>query len=143
MSEVEKKKITHAGLRNAFKLYRYLRPFRREYFIGLFFLLGSSLASLAFPKLLGELVNAGNKVAMTYTVNEIALLLVVVLLVQSVFSYFRIVLFNNVTEKTLAFLRQDTYTHLIKLPLKFFDQRRVGELNSRISADIILLQETG
>ena len=142
MSEVEKKKITRAGLRNAFKLYRYLRPFRREYFIGLFFLLGSSLASLAFPKLLGELVNAGNKVAMTYTVNEIALLLVVVLLVQSVFSYFRIVLFNNVTEKTLAFLRQDTYTHLIKLPLKFFDQRRVGELNSRISADIILLQET-
>lgn len=142
MIEVEKKKITRAGLRNAFKLYRYLKPFRREYFIGLFFLLGSSLASLAFPKLLGELVNAGNKVVMAYTVNEIALLLVVVLLVQSTFSYFRIVLFNNVTEKTLAFLRQDTYTHLIKLPLKFFDQRRVGELNSRISADIILLQET-
>ena len=142
MSEVEKKKITRAGLRNAFKLYRYLRPFRREYFLGLFFLLGSSLASLAFPKLLGELVNAGNKVAMSYTINEIAIFLVVVLLVQSTFSYFRIVLFNNVTEKTLAFLRQDTYTHLIKLPLRFFDQRRVGELNSRISADIILLQET-
>ena len=142
MIEVQKKKITRAGLRNAFKLYRYLKPFRREYFIGLFFLLGSSLASLAFPKLLGELVNSGNKVAMTYTLNEIALLLVVVLLVQSTFSYFRIVLFNNVTERTLAFLRQDTYNHLIKLPLKFFDQRRVGELNSRISADIILLQET-
>lgn len=142
MSEVEKKKITREGLRNAFKLYRYIKPFRREYFIGLFFLLGSSLASLAFPKLLGELVNSGNKVAMTYSLNQIALLLVVVLLVQSVFSYFRIVLFNNVTEKTLAFLRQDTYNHLIKLPLKFFDQRRVGELNSRISADVILLQET-
>lgn len=142
MSEVEKKKITRDGLRNAFKLYRYLKPFRREYGIGMIFLLGSSLASLAFPKLLGELVNSGNKVAMTYTLNEIALLLVVVLLVQSIFSYFRIVLFNNVTEKTLAFLRQDTYNHLIKLPLKFFDQRRVGELNSRISADIILLQET-
>ncbi len=142
MIEVEKKKITRDGLRNAFKLYRYLKPFRREYGIGMFFLLGSSLASLAFPKLLGELVNSGNKVATAYTINEIALLLVVVLLVQSTFSYFRIVLFVNVTEKTLAFLRQDTYSHLIKLPLKFFDQRRVGELNSRISADIILLQET-
>ena len=142
MTEVQKKKITWESLRNAFKLYRYIRPFRREYFTGLFFLLGSSLASLAFPKLLGELVNSGNKVAMSYTLNEIALLLVVVVVVQSIFSYFRIVLFNNVTEKTLAFLRQDTYNHLIKLPLKFFDQRRVGELNSRISADIILLQET-
>ena len=142
MIEVEKKKITRDGLRNAFKLYKYLKPFRREYGIGMFFLLGSSLASLAFPKLLGELVNSGNKVATAYTVNEIALLLLVVLLLQSTFSYFRIVLFVNVTEKTLAFLRQDTYSHLIKLPLKFFDQRRVGELNSRISADIILLQET-
>lgn len=142
MVEVEKKKITREGLRNAFKLYKYLKPFRREYGIGMFFLLGSSLASLAFPKLLGELVNSGNNLATAYTVNEIALMLVVVLLVQSTFSYFRIVLFVNVTEKTLAFLRQDTYSHLIKLPLKFFDKRRVGELNSRISADIILLQET-
>ena len=142
MSEVEKKKITREGLRNAFKIYKYLKPFRREYYIGIFFLLGSSLASLAFPKLLGELVNSGNKEASAHSLNQIALLLGVILLVQSVFSYFRIVLFVNVTEKTLAFLRQDTYNHLIKLPLRFFDQRRVGELNSRISSDIILLQET-
>lgn len=142
MSEVEKKKITKEGLRNAFKLYRYLKPFRREYFIGLFFLLGSSGASLVFPKLLGELVNSGTQANPAHTLNEIALMLGVVLIVQSLFSYFRIVLFVNVTEKTLAFLRQDTYNHLIKLPLKFFDQRRVGELNSRISADVILLQET-
>ncbi|MEI8113062.1 MAG: ABC transporter transmembrane domain-containing protein [Bacteroidia bacterium] len=142
MSEVEKKKITREGLRNAFKIYKYLKPFRREYYIGMFFLLGSSLASLAFPKLLGELVNSGNKEVAAHSINDIALLLGVVLLVQSVFSYFRIVLFVNVTEKTLAFLRQDTYNHLIKLPLKFFDQRRVGELNSRISSDIVLLQET-
>ncbi|MDP2339269.1 MAG: ABC transporter ATP-binding protein [Bacteroidota bacterium] len=142
MSEVEKKKITREGLRNAFKIYKYLKPFQREYYIGMVFLLGSSLASLAFPKLLGELVNSGNKEAAAHSLNEIALLLGVVLLVQSLFSYFRIVLFVNVTEKTLAYLRQDTYNHLIKLPLKFFDQRRVGELNSRISSDIVLLQET-
>jgi ABC-type multidrug transport system fused ATPase/permease subunit len=142
MAEVEKKKITREGLRNAFKLFRYIKPFQSEYYIGMFFLLGSSLASLAFPKLLGELVNSGNKEAAAHSLNEIGLLLGLVLLVQSVFSYFRIVLFVNVTEKTLAFLRRDTYKHLIKLPLRFFDQRRVGELNSRISADIILLQET-
>lgn len=142
MIEVEKKKVTREGLRNAFKLYRYIKPFRREYFIGMFFLLGSSVASLVFPKLLGELVNSGNRELAARSLNQIALLLGIVLVIQSVFSYFRIVLFVNVTEKTLAFLRQDTYNHLIKLPLKFFDKRRVGELNSRISADIILLQET-
>jgi len=142
MSEVEKKKISRDGLRNAFKLFKYIKPFQGQYYIGMLFLLGSTTTSLIFPKLLGDLVNAANKEVVSRSLNEVAVILGVVLLAQAVFSYFRIVLFVNVTEKTLAFLRQDTYNHLIKLPLRFFDQRRVGELNSRISADIILLQET-
>ncbi len=141
-AEVPKKKITLTGLRNAFRLYRYIRPFRVEFGFGLLFLFGGSLASLAFPKLLGDLVNSGTQGNLAESINRIALLLLVILLVQSVFSYFRTVLFVNVTERSLANLRQDTYNHLIRLPLKFFEQRRVGELNSRISADIALLQDT-
>lgn len=142
MVEVPKKKITIKGLRNSFRLYSYIKPFRVEYAWGMFFLLGSSLASLAFPKLLGELVNSGNKGNLVNDLNKIALMLIGTLVIQSVFSYFRVVLFVNVTEKTLAFLRQTTYNHLIKLPLRFFEKHRVGELNSRISSDISLLQET-
>jgi ABC-type multidrug transport system fused ATPase/permease subunit len=142
MVEVPKKKITLEGLKNAFKLYSYIKPYRIEYAWGMFFLLGSSLASLAFPKLLGELVDSGNKGNLAQDLDHIALLLIVTLLTQAVFSYFRVVLFVNVTEKTLALLRQTTYNHLIKLPLSFFERHRVGELNSRISSDISLLQET-
>lgn len=142
MVEVPKKKITIKGLRNSFRLYSYIKPFRVEYAWGMFFLLGSSVASLAFPKLLGELVNSGNKGNLANDLNKIALMLVGTLVIQSAFSYFRVILFVNVTEKTLAFLRQTTYNHLIKLPLRFFEKHRVGELNSRISSDISLLQET-
>lgn len=138
---MEKKKITKAGLINAIKLYHYIKPFQKEYMVGVLFLFGSSLGNLAFPKLLGELVNSASEVTPD-KMNRVALLLGVVLLLNAVFSYFRVVLFNNVTEKALAFLRQDTYNHLIRLPLKFFEQHRVGELNSRISSDITLLQET-
>jgi len=142
MTEVPKKKITREGLRNAFKLYGYIRPFGGEYLFGMFFLLGSSLSYLAFPKLMGDLVNSGNNGMLGQTLNQTAILLGVLLLLQSVFSYFRVVLFVNVTEKSLALLRRATCNHLIKLPLRFFEQRRVGELNSRISADVTLLQET-
>ncbi len=139
--EVPKRKITIPGLRNLFKLYSYLKPYKYEYLLGLLFLVGSSLTSLAFPKLLGELVDYGNRGILSQAINRIALLLVVILIAQSVFSYFRIFLFVRVTEKTLADLRRSTYNHLIRLPMSFFQSHRVGELNSRISADITLLQD--
>lgn len=142
MEKTPKKKITREGLRNAFKLWGYIRPFWKEYSLGMFFLLGSSLANLAFPKLLGDLVSPGHEGSIVSTLNQTALILIALLVIQSTFSYFRIILFVNVTEKSLALLRRATYNHLIKLPLRFFEQRRVGELNSRISADVTLLQET-
>ena len=142
MGKSPKKKITKEGLQNVFKLWGYIRPFWKEYLLGMFFLLGSSLANLAFPKLLGDIVKAGGQGLLEQTLNQTVLFLIVVLIIQSVFSYFRVVLFVNVTEKSLALLRRATYNHLIKLPLRFFEQRRVGELNSRISADVTLLQET-
>ena len=140
--EIKKIKITWKGIRNAFKLYKYIKPFRLEFAGGLFFLFGTSAATLAFPKLLGNLVNTGNIKNSADNINHIAFLLVCILVLQSVFSYFRTFLFVNVTEKSLAFLRQSTYNHLIKLPLKFFETKRVGELNSRISSDVTMLQET-
>lgn len=141
-AEVPSKKITLTGLKNAFKLYRYIRPYTLIFSFGMFLLFGGSLVSLAFPKLLGDLVTAGNEGTLTESLNRIGLFLVLIIVVQSVFSYFRTIIFVNVSEKSLATLRQDTYNHLIKLPLKFFEQKRVGELNSRISADISLLQDT-
>ncbi len=141
-AEIPRKKITLGGLRNAFRLYRYIKPYAFLFILGMFFLFGSSLASLAFPKLLGDLVSAGNEGNLAESLKRIGLLLVLILVVQAVFSYFRTILFVNVSEKSLAALRQDTYNHLIRLPLEFFEQKRVGELNSRISADITLLQDT-
>ena len=141
-SDIPKKKITLGGLRNAMQLYRFIKPYRVPYFLGLFFLLGSSLANLAFPKLLGDLVDAGDMGNLADKISHIALIIVGLLILQSIFSYFRVVLFVQVTEKTLADLRTYTYKHLIRLPLSFFNKHRVGELNSRLSADVSLLQET-
>lgn len=136
------KKITGKGLKNVFRLFGYIKPYRLEYALGMFFLLVSSLANLAFPKLLGDLVDAGTNGSISENLTRIVSLLVAILVVQAVFSWFRVVIFTNVTEKTMADIRCFTYNHLIKLPLTFFDKHRVGELNSRISSDISMLHET-
>lgn len=144
MAEAKQKKprITKDALRKSLRLYKYVKPYRGEFSIGLLFLVLSSAANLAFPKYLGELVDATNTDAIFDNIKRISGILFVILLVQATVSFFRVVIFVNVTQKTLASLRQATYEHLIQLPISFFNRKRVGELNSRISSDISLLQET-
>ena len=136
MTKNKKTSIKHAS-----RLFQYIKPFRIEFSFGLFFLLLSTAASLIFPALMGNLVDSASD-KLVNNINQIAIALLVLFALQAIFSYFRIVLFVNVTEKALAVIRQETYAHLIKLPMNFFSKRRVGELNSRIASDISLLQET-
>ena len=136
----EKIKLNKGSLKKALRVFKYLKPYKSAYILGLVFLLLSSFASLVFPMFIGEMVDASQK--SMESINQMALLLFGLFSLQAIFSYFRIVLFVNVTEKFLAKLRQATYEHLIRLPMTFFNKRRVGELNSRIASDISLLQET-
>lgn len=139
--ETPKGKVTKSGLKRLLRLFRFIRPQRYIFAAGLFFLVLSSLTTLIFPALLGDLLDSANSKSMEH-INRIGWILVGIFTVNAVFSFFRIYLFAIVTQKTLALLRQTTYNHLIKLPMTFFSGHRVGELNSRISADIALLQET-
>jgi ABC-type multidrug transport system fused ATPase/permease subunit len=139
--EVAKKKITKEGIKRLYRLFRFIGPQKYVFIAGLAFLVLSSLTTLVFPALIGELLDSATNGSLD-KINQLGLILILIFLVNAVFSYFRIYLFAVVTQKTLALLRQTTYNHLIKLPMSFFSSRRVGELNSRISADISLLQDT-
>jgi len=104
---------------------------------------------MTFPSLLGRLL-AGNEAEKSpidsffnlENINQVALLLMVAFALQSIFSFMRIYLFADVTERAIAQLRKDTYGHLIKLPMSFFNGERAGELSSRMSNDISQLQDT-
>ena len=136
----EKIKLEKGSFKKALRIFKFIKPYKSMYLLGLLFLILSSFASLIFPMFIGEMVDA-SKSSMS-RINEIALYLFGLFSLQAIFSYFRIVLFVQVTEKFLSKLRQATYDRLIRLPMTFFGQRRVGELNSRIASDISLLQET-
>lgn len=139
--DTPKKKLTYQGLKRLLRLFGFIKPQQKYFYTGLIFLILSSLTTLVFPALLGDLLDSANGGTID-SINRIGLILLAVFIVNAIFSYFRIYLFAIVTERTLALIRQTTYNHLIKLPMAFFSARRVGELNSRISADVTLLQET-
>lgn len=136
------KTLNFTSLKKIFQLYTYIRPYRWRFLLGLLFLVLSSIANLIFPKLLGDLVDASQLVNFSVAINKTGLLLAITLIAQSLFSFFRIVLFVQVTEYSLAALRKAAFSHLIYLPVSFYNERRVGELSSRLSNDIVILQET-
>lgn len=137
MKEQSREKLNFSNLR---KLYKYISPYKTKFYIGIVFLLLTSIASLIFPELIGQLVE-GATISQT-NINQTAIWLVILLIAQAIFSYFRILLFVNVAENALSKLRQDTFNQLTRFPINFFSKNKIGELNSRISADITLLQET-
>ena len=90
----EKRKLNKQNLNKLGGIFRFLMPYRWAFFSGLLFLLFSSLTLLTFPFVAGKLIDtAQGSVWIVNDVNSIALILIGILAVQSVFSFFRVWLF--------------------------------------------------
>ena len=133
------KKISWDGLKITIKLFRYILPYKWIFTVGMVFLVLSTGTSLAFPKLIGsiiEVIEGKSK----YTINQVTGLLFVILILQAIFSFFRIYLFTIVSEKSMLNIRSDVFSKIITLPVRYLEQKRVGELTSRITSDVSQLQ---
>ena len=144
--DLPKPKLNKEILKKALKIFSYIKPFKWKFVIGMVFLILSSLSMLTFPALLGAMIDAAQgRETFTFlpaSVMFIGSLSLIILSFQSIISFFRIRLFVEIAEKSLANIRKDTYHRLITLPIDFFANRRVGELNSRLSADLSQIQDT-
>lgn len=144
LREEDKRPINKNTLKKLFGIFQFLTPYRWIFFIGLLCLMLSSVMLMAFPFFAGKLLDvaSGKEVPYFSSINSIALLLMGILVVQSIFSFTRVYTFAIVSERSLADVRNAIYKKIIWLPLTFFDSRRVGELTSRMTADVAILQDT-
>ncbi|MDH3243017.1 MAG: ABC transporter ATP-binding protein/permease [Saprospiraceae bacterium] len=137
----ERPKIKWSTLQEVTRIFRYIRPYRMYFFIGLTLLCLSSMIFMIFPGAAGEMANAANGTSrFDFSVSQYGLLFLVILVVQGVFSYLRTICFAIVSEKGMADVRQALYNKLISQPVQFFEERRIGEITSRITADVEQLQ---
>lgn len=144
-SDLPKVKITKENLKESLVLFRYLRPYKTKFIFGLVAIVLSSITTLAFPFLLGKLIDSAQAISKgeaAITPTTIAMSMIGILALQMIFSFARIYLFTTVGENALADLRKDIYKRIIQMPMEFFGQRRVGELSSRMSADVSQIQDT-
>ncbi len=140
------------SIQKAKGIFRYMRPYRGMFMIGWIFLILSASTGMVFPFLMGQLLGAGASSASSTAdnvgvidltnVGTVVIALFCLFAAQSIFSFFRVIIFTNVTENTLRDVRKDAFSRLIHMPMDFFNRNKVGELTSRVSADITQVQET-
>lgn len=141
-----KTRFRRDSLLQAWQILRYLRPYRIRFSGAISALIVSTSFGLCFPYLTGLLLDGSMSKAAstdwTGQINTIALVLLGTLALQAFFSFFSTYWFYRCGESALVDLRRETFAKLIGQPMSFFAQRRVGELSSRLSNDLTLIQDT-
>jgi subfamily B ATP-binding cassette protein MsbA len=117
-----------------------VRPYVGRLGIAALCLLAAAAAMLVFPKLAGHILDAafGSKVGRL--VDEWALVLLGVLALQGVMNFVQVFILTSTAERIIARLREQLFAHLVRLSPAFFTERRTGELTSRLSSDLAILQ---
>lgn len=142
--EPPKVKISKESVKEALVIFRYVRPYRGHFIAGLLFIALSAGTTMSFPYMLQKLIDSSDgkvKGVFAYATGTIALMMIGLLTVQMIISFFRVYLFTYVGENAVADMRKDIYHRMIMMPMDFFAQRRVGELSSRITADVSQIQD--
>jgi len=145
----KKEKISFNSWKKSFTIFNYIKPYKWIYILGLITLLISSVSSIIFPYLLGGLLGVedqekGSQFSLMdfNNINSLFALLLILFVIQSIASFFRIYLFGIVTENSLRDIREIVFRKLIGKNITFYDNNKVGELQSRVSSDVSLLTET-
>lgn len=111
-------------------------PRRKHLFLGLFLIIISRLASLVLPgasKYLIDDVIPSNDLTM---LKWLIIAVVTAIVIQSVTSYALTQILSVEAQNLIAKLRSQVQSHIIKLPIRFFDNTKTGELVSRIMSDV-------
>ena len=141
--EDSKVKLSRESFKEALRTFEFIRPYRWYFIGGLVLLFLSSMLFMVFPYLIGLMIDvAQGKSEINFSLQEIGWVLVVVLILQGAISYSRVLLFANVSERGIADIRKNLYLRMISLPITFFEENKVGDLISRLTADVEKLYST-
>jgi ATP-binding cassette, subfamily B, bacterial MsbA len=122
------------------RLWPRVRPYRWQLAVATVALVSSGLLALAFPMAVRYLLDAAFVERNRELLDRIAIGLVVIFTVQAALNYVQAYLLSAVGERSVAGLRKELFARLLEMPPGFFADRRTGELTSRLTSDVGLLQ---
>ncbi len=113
---------------------------RRLYVPGTLFVLLSIGTGLAYPQVIRLIIDEGVQLQQIGRLNELALILVAILVVEAFSTGLRDYCFNLGAERAAIRLRRMVFDRLLRQDMHFFDRRDTGEITTRLWADVPVLQ---
>ncbi len=117
-----------------------VRPYTGVLAICAVCLVVAAAVGLAFPQVVRYLLDAAFQQHDRRMLDRIALGLVAAFALQGLMNFVQVFLLTSTAERIIAKLREDVFAHLVRLSPGFFTEQRTGELTSRLSADLAVLQ---
>ena len=136
------------------KLGVYLKPYSLSIAIVILFAIGSAAFSIVGPKILGKattkifeglvqkITGVPNASIDFGYIGNIAMILVALYLVSSLFGIIQSFIMSGVAQKVSYNLRKQISEKMDTLPLNYFDTRTNGEVLSRITNDVDTVNQT-
>ena len=117
-----------------------VRPYAGRLAICAVCLVIAASVGLAFPLVVRHLLDAAFQQRDRALLDRIAIGLILAFALQGAMNFVQVYLLTGTAERVIAKLREDVFAHLVRLSPGFFTEQRTGELTSRLSADLAVLQ---
>jgi len=127
---------TPPGMRSLRTLLPYFRPYRTGIAVGLFLVVVGNLFTVAGPYVLKVAIDALEQELRSALIVRYAFLIVGIAVLGGVARYGMRELLNGISRRIETDLRNDLFDHFLRLPPRFFDAWRTGDLMSRATNDV-------
>ena len=118
------------------RLLHYFGLYKTRLILGALCVVGSSLFSLAKPLIVGNAVNALGSGFTREMLIRYGLMLVGASIIEGIFLYLQRWIIIGASRHIEYDMRGDFYGHLQRLPLRFYQEQRTGDLMSRATNDL-------
>jgi len=122
------------------KIFKYARPYTKSLIFAFICLTLTSLVNLVLPLIVRNMINAVVILKDSQILDGLAWDLFFIIILQAVFAVTHNYVFGFVGHRMTTDFRIEFFSHIQSLSLRFFQERRVGEILSRMNNDISVIQ---
>ena len=122
------------------KILKYARPYTKSLVFAFLCLILTSLVNLVLPLIVRNMINAVVILKDSQILDGLAWDLIFIIFLQAAFAVTHNYIFGFVGNRMTTDFRIEFFSHVQSLSLRFFQERRVGEILSRMNSDISVIQ---